>query len=54
MKDTIKMFIIVDGKKLEQDIPKGLVDIYLEKGWKVFEEKKSSFSNKKELEFDKN
>ena len=51
MSDKIKMYIIVDGKKLEQEIPVGLVDIYREKGWKevkVVEEKKSIFSIKKE------
>lgn len=41
MEKTIKMFIeTADGKRMEQDIPQGLVDIYIEKGWKeVVEEK---------------
>lgn len=43
MEKTIKMFIETDyGKKLEQDVPQGLVDIYTEKGWKVVETKKAT------------
>lgn len=38
MEKMIKMFIETpDGKKLEQDVPQGLVEIYLEKGWKKVE-----------------
>lgn len=41
MEKTIKMFIETEnGKKLEQDVPQGLVDIYTEKGWKEVETKK--------------
>lgn len=39
MEKTVKMFIeTTDGKKLEQDVPEGLIAIYLEKGWKEVKE----------------
>ena len=65
MEKTVKMFIeTTDGKKLEQDVPQGLVDIYIEKGWIVVEEKvekpieepvaKAFFSTKKTNKFKSN
>ena len=50
MNKTIKMFIeTADGKKLEQEIPEGLVEIYFEKGWKrVTEEEKKSYETLEE------
>lgn len=51
MEKTLKMYIIAtDGKRLEQDIPEGLVEIYREKGWKEIPKEntnKSFFNNKK-------
>lgn len=39
MEKTVKMFIKTNkGEILEQNIPEGLVVIYLEKGWKKIEE----------------
>ena len=52
MEKTIKMFFeTTDGVKLEQDVPNGLVEIYLEKGWKVIENPKSE--EKVETTFEK-
>lgn len=59
MEKTIKMYIKSnDGKKLEQEIPSGLVGIYLEKGWieieepqKIEKEEKSFFGTKKTNKF---
>jgi hypothetical protein len=65
MEKTIKMFIeTTDGKKLEQNVPEGLMEIYLEKGWKKVEkpiekpaekvEEKPFFSTKKTNKFKNN
>ena len=51
MEKTVKMYIeIQDGSKMEQDVPQGLVDIYLEKGWKIVEETKKGENPKIDAE----
>jgi len=51
MNETVKMYIeTTNGEKLEQEVPKGLVEIYYEKGWKIVVEekpKKTYFNTKK-------
>lgn len=55
MEKAIKMFIeTTNGTKLEQNVPEGLVAIYLEKGWKVVEEttiKEPTKTEKKEKSY---